>query len=69
MLRGKGWAQFSGKLSLIRKARFYDGAGLLEQFVTYGNQRQFAVLAFGKQAVVKRFAGGVGFLSGEAAHE
>ena len=48
---------------------FDDGTGLLEEFITHGNQGELAVLAFGHEAVKERLARCVSFFGREAAHK
>ena len=55
------------KIGLIGDAGFDDGTGLLDEFVTHGNQGELAVLAFGHEAVIERLTRCVSFLGREAA--
>ena len=69
MFKNKFLSRNFSKIELIGDAGFDDGTGLLEEFVTHGNQGELAVLAFSHKAVIERLTRCVSFFSREAARK
>ena len=65
MFKNKFLSRNFSKIRLVWDAGFDDGTGLLEEFVTHGNQGELAVLPFGHEAVVERLTRYVSFFAGK----